>query len=163
MDEFPFIEVSGSAFQMGFQHGRQAEPLIRKYLEWIEKLTGIERERLRSNALRFLPHIRKLSPQYVEEIFGLAEGARLEIADAVLCQARAEAAHRWDSACTAFALTGRATADGLPLAGQNQDLEPAYADMAIVLHVRPGDGRPAAVMFTFAGQLGYAGMNQFGV
>jgi acyl-CoA:6-aminopenicillanic acid acyl transferase len=163
MNEFPFVEARGSAFQMGLQHGRQAEPLIRKYLEWIEKLTGLQREQLRRNALRFLPYIRKLSPHYVEEIFGLAEGARLEMADAVLCQARAEAAHRWDSACTAFALTGRATADGYPLAGQNQDLESEYADVAIVLHVQPEDGRPPAIMFTFAGQLGYAGMNHFGV
>jgi len=85
------------------------------------------------------------------------------MADAVLCQARAEAARRWDGGCTAFALTGQATEDRNPIAGQNQDLEEDYADVAIVLRVQPDDGRPPAVMFTFAGQLGYAGMNRFGV
>lgn len=163
MQEFPLIEVSGTSFQMGLQHGKQTEGLIRKYLVWIQKLTGMEIETLRANAMRFLPYIQRLSPEYVEEIFGLAEGARIPIADAVLCQARAEAAKRWDGGCTAFALTRQATADGSVISGQNQDLEPDYADVAIVLRVKPSDGRPSAVMVTFAGQLGYAGMNSSGV
>lgn len=161
--EFPVVEVSGGAFEMGVQHGRQAEPIIRRYLAWIDKLTGKPRETLQGNAMRLLPYIERLSPKYVEEMFGLAEGARISISDAVLCQARAEAARSHEGGCTAFALTGEATADGKPIAGQNQDLEPEYAEVAIILKVRPNDGRPPAVMFTFAGQLGYAGMNAFGV
>jgi len=60
-------------------------------------------------------------------------------------------------------LTGSATADGQPLAGQNQDLPAGYSDVAILLHAKPTDGRPRALMFTFAGQLGYSGMNQYGL
>lgn len=70
MQEFPLVEVSGTSFHMGLQHGKQAEPLIRKYLIWIQKLTGVEIEVLRANAMRFLPYIQRLSPAYVEEIFG---------------------------------------------------------------------------------------------
>ena len=70
---------------------------------------------------------------------------------------------RPDEGCTAFAFTGSATADGRPLAGQNQDLEPEFEDLAILLRVKPNDGRPRALMFTFAGQLGYAGMNEHGL
>ena len=113
--------------------------------------------------MRFLPFIQKFSSAYIDEIFGLAEGARLPISQALLCQVRAEASRAWDGGCTAFALTGEATAGGITLAGQNQDLESEYEDVAIILRVRPTDGRPSAVMFTFAGQLGYAGMNQYGV
>jgi len=162
-NEFPFVEVSGTAFQMGYQHGKQAEPMIRRYLAWISKLTGKPAAELEANALRFLPFIEKFSRPYVEEVFGLAEGAGISMGQAVLCQVRAEASRTWDGGCTAFALTGDATAGGITLAGQNQDLEREYEDLAIVLKVRPSDGRPRAVMFTFAGQLGYAGMNQRGV
>ena len=35
--------------------------------------------------------------------------------------------------------------------------------MAILLRVKPNDGRPRALMFTFAGQLGYTGMNEHGL
>lgn len=163
MNQFPLIQVSGSAFEMGFQHGRQAAPLIRNYLRWIEKLTGVGGAELRTNAMNFVPFIEQLSAPYMEEVRGLADGARISLDEAVLCQARAEAAHRFDGGCSAFALTRSATAGGAPLAGQNQDLESEYADFGIVLHVKPNDGRPRALMFTFAGQLGYAGMNEFGV
>jgi len=162
-EAFPLVEVAGDAFHMGYQHGKQAEPLIRRYLQWIEKLTGQAAAPLRDNAMRFVPYITRLSPEYMQEVLGLAEGARIPLADAMLCQARAEAARQWDGGCTAFALARSATAGGRPLAGQNQDLEPGYADVAIVLRVRPNGGRPRAVMVTFAGQLGYAGMNEFGV
>jgi hypothetical protein len=163
MDTFPLIEVSGSAFEMGRQHGQQAAPLIQKYLRWIDKLTGKPRPLLQQNAMRFLPLIRKLSPAYIDEVMGLAEGAGISLSDAMLCQSRAEAAQKWEGGCTAFAITRSGTASGQPIAGQNQDLESEYADVAIVLKVRPNDGRPAALMFTFAGQLGYAGINQHGV
>jgi len=160
---FPLIEVSGTSYEMGYQHGAQVAHLVRRYIVWIEKLTGKPRESLCSNAMTFLPMIEALSPALIEEIRGLAEGARITLEEAVLCQARAEAARVHDGACTAFAITRSATADGQPLAGQNQDLEPEYADVAILLHLKPRDGRPRALMFTFAGQLGYSGMNEHGV
>ena len=74
--------------------------------------------------MSFLPLIQDLSPSLVDEIKGLAEGAEITLGEAVLCQARAEAARVGEGACTAFALTGSATAAGRPLAGQNQDLAP---------------------------------------
>lgn len=160
---FPVIEVSGTSYEMGYQHGAQAAQMVRRYLVWIEKLTGKPRDLLCRNAMNFLPLIQTLSPSLVEEIRGLADGAGISLEEAVLCQARAEAAKTSEGACTAFAVTASATADGQPLAGQNQDLEPEYADVAILLHVKPSDGRPRALMFTFAGQLGYSGMNEYGV
>ena len=160
---FPLFEVSGTSYEMGYQFGAQAEELVQRYLLWIERLTGRPRDELCRNAMVFLPYIQALSPLMIEEIKGLAEGAGLSFEEAVLCQARAEAARVNEGGCTAFALSGDATADDNPLAGQNQDLEPEYADVAVLLRVNPSDGRPHALMFTFAGQLGYSGMNQHGV
>jgi isopenicillin-N N-acyltransferase-like protein len=160
---FPLIEVSGDAYQLGYQHGKQAATLVHRYLLWIQKLTRKPLPELRVNAARFLPFIESLSPAYVSEIIGLADGAGISFEEALLCQARAEASHTWEGGCTAFALTRKATADGHTLAGQNQDLETEYSDVAILLKVIPTDGRPRALMFTFAGQLGYSGMNEFGV
>ena len=161
--EFPLIEVEGGAFEMGRQHGEQAKDLVKRYLLWIGRITGKPRNQLCENAMRFLPAMERLSPKFVEEIRGLADGAGISFPEAVLCQARAEASETWEGGCTAFALRGEATAEGKVLAGQNQDLEPEYADVAILLRVRPNDGRPRALMFTFAGQLGYSGMNEYGV
>lgn len=160
---WPMVEVAGSAREMGYQHGAQAKGLIEKYLVWIDRMTGVSRDVLCRNAMQFVPLIEKLSPAYVEEVRGLAEGAEISFEEAVLCQARGEAAKVQDEACTAFAMTGKATRGGVTLAGQNQDLAPEYADFAILLHVKPSDGRPRALLFTFAGQLGYSGMNEHGL
>ena len=161
---FPLIEVSGTSYEMGYQHGAQVKELVHKYLLWIDKLTGKPRDVLCRNALRFLPQLEALSPALVEEIKGLAEGAGISFEEALLCQARAEAAQDGpDEGCSAFALTGEATADGHALAGQNQDLQPEYSDVAILLHLKPTDGRPRVLLFTSAGQLGYAGMNSAGM
>ena len=148
---------------MGYQHGKQAAPLIRRYLEWISKLTGSPLRQLASHAFRFMPLVQHLSRKYIDEVLGLAEGAGISIGEAMLCQVRGEAVGLSERACTTFALTRSATNGRVPLAGQNQDLEPGFADVAIVLKIKPSDGRPKAVMLTFAGQLGYAGMNDRGV
>ncbi len=163
MNSFPVVEVSGSAFAMGEQHGRQAAALIGRYLDWIDRLTGKPRAMLRENAMRFGAVIEAFSPRYMEEVRGLAAGAGIPLADAMLCQTRAEAAQQWDGGCTALAVTRSGTVDGQSIAGQNQDLESEYAAVGIVLKLRPNDGRPRAVQFTFAGQLGYAGINEYGV
>ena len=161
---FPVVTVRGTSYELGRQHGEQAAPLVARYLYWIERLTGLPRDTLCRNAMQFVPRLEALSPAFVEEVRGLADGAGITFEEAVLCQARAEAAHApADGGCTAFALTGAATADGRTLAGQNQDLAPEYADVTIVLRVEPTGGRPRAVMVTFAGQLGYAGLNEYGV
>ena len=86
---FPFIEVSGTAYDMGYQHGKQAADLVHKYLLWIDKLTGKPRDELCQNARAFHPLIEKLSPLLMEEIRGLADGAGISFDEALLCQARA--------------------------------------------------------------------------
>ena len=159
---FPVVEVAGSARAMGRAHGEQVRPLIARYLAWIEQASRLDRDTLGDDTRRFLPVIEHFSPAYIEEARGLAEGAAIPFEHALLCQVRLEAL-RTTEGCTAFALTGTATADGRPLAGQNQDLDPEFESFGIVLRIRPDDGRPRAVFFTFAGQLGYAGMNEHGV
>jgi predicted choloylglycine hydrolase len=161
--EFPLIEVKGTAYEMGRQHGEQAGDLVRKYLLLIERLAGKPRDILCRNAERFLEVIERLSPKYVEEVRGLAEGARISFAEAQLCQVRTQALYGGEAGCTAFALRGEATLDGLILIGQNQEFEPEFAEVATLLRVCPTDGRPRALMITFAGQLGYSGINEFGV
>ena len=160
--EFPLVEVAGSPRAMGRAHGEQARPLIARYLETIERLAKLDRDTLGRKARWFLPIIEHFSPAYLEEVRGLAEGAAIPFDHALLCQVRLEAM-RVTEGCSAFALTGTSTADGKSLAGQNQDLEPDFDSFGIVLRIRPDDGRPRAVFFTFAGQLGYAGMNEHGV
>jgi isopenicillin-N N-acyltransferase-like protein len=67
-----------------------------------------------------------------------------------------------ETLCTSFALGREATADGTILSGQNLDQHPGNRDLTIILHVEPDRG-PAIVMCTFAGLVGYPGINSLGV
>ena len=164
MQTFPLVRVRGTARQMGIQHGEQAALLIERYLRWIEKSTGLDRDALGQRARAFLPFIESLNPLLLNEIRGIAEGASISFEHALLCQVRGEAIHApLSDGCTAFALTRSATVDGHALAGQNQDLPLEFSDLGIVLHIEPTDGRPRVLTFTFAGQLGYMGTNEHGV
>ena len=160
---FPLIEVSGTSCEMGYQHGVQARQLVRNYLKWIEKMTGEPRELLCNCAMAFLPMFENLSVALVDEIRGLAKGADISFEEALLCQTRHEVAKAHGGGCTAFAITGSATADGNTIIGQNEDMRPEFSDITILLHVKPTDERPRALMVTCAGQLGHQGMNEYGV
>ena len=119
---FPLVEVYGSSYEMGYQHGVEVAGPVRRYIELIEKLTGLPQDVLSRNALAFLPALRAFSPAFLEEVRGLADGAGISFEQALLCQVRGEAArvagiqsYQLDEGCTAFAFTGSATADGRPL------------------------------------------------
>lgn len=72
---FPLLEVSGDAYELGYQHGAQAASLIESYLRLTERLTGKPRDQLCRNAMTLLPFMQTLSPAFVTEIRGLAAGA----------------------------------------------------------------------------------------
>ncbi|MEE2657606.1 MAG: C45 family peptidase [Candidatus Latescibacterota bacterium] len=164
MNQFPLVIAEGSAYSLGLHHGEQAASLIQCYLRYIEKTTSKGRDELAVCALSFEPLIAELSPAYLDEVRGLADGAGISYGEAMVCQVRGAAVVPADAdGCTAFALTSEATRTGETLAGQNQDLPPEFSDFGIVLHLKPDDGRPRVVTFTFAGQLGYMGMNSVGV
>jgi isopenicillin-N N-acyltransferase-like protein len=187
--EFPFITVAGTSFEMGQQHGSQARAIIHRYIDYILAGSTKTREEMLADAMEFVAPIDALSPSYILETHGLAEGAGISFAEAMLCQTRGALPYPSDSDrsmeeaatdtyrrascttrvgpvadhCTAFALCGTATRDGAPITGQNQDVSLDMDKFGLVIRLRPADDRPAALMFTWAGQLGYHGLNEHGV
>ncbi len=174
----PLIKVHGSPYQRGLQHGRQCGDLIRRYpdvlMQAIEleaswralDATGkaLDRETLLQRARAFLPQLEAFAPHLVEEVRGIADGAKLSFEEVLLANVRAEVTgvDGGEGGCTSFAVGRRATADGSIIAGQNNDQNPANQEMLIVLHVQPDRG-PAMLMCTFAGLVGYPGINSAGV
>jgi hypothetical protein len=91
VNRFPVVEASGSAYDMGYAHGAQAADLVERYLRLIEKSTGRDRAQLAEGALTYVPRIEALSPAYLEETRGLADGAGLSFDEAMICQVRGAA------------------------------------------------------------------------
>ena len=174
----PVIKVQGAPYRRGLAHGRKCGDLIQRYPEILLQVMRLEagwraldanaclpdRDGLLARAMKFLPSLDAFAPHLVEEVRGIADGAGLSFAEALLVNVRAEVMGLTtpDQFCTAFALGRSATANRSVLSGQNLDQHPLNRDLMIILHVEP-DGGPAMLMCTFAGLVGYPGINSMGV
>lgn len=177
---FPYFEFSGGNYEIGRQHGRQAGDLVHKHLTMaLGKLAakGVDHGVARSRAGLYMPFIQTYAPHFSEELAGLAAGAEMPLEDAYILQLRAELAvapgedgteeaamarEALAHECTTFAISGKHTADGIPIAGQNADLPEGTRDLGIVMKVTPEDN-PALLMLTPAGQISYIGINDRGM
>jgi hypothetical protein len=159
---YQLLEAAGPPRRLGREHGEQCQEYLRAFVDYLAASLQLSRTALQERALRFRPLFEQHVPDYFEEVVGLAEGAGVTLAEALIVQVRGALAHVGDGACTTFVATGRATAEGQVLIGQNSDVEPEFQDFAYVLRLRP-DNKPAVLMWTFGGQLGYHGLNDAGV
>lgn len=178
---YPLIDVAGSAYERGVQHGRAAGELIRRYPDILRHVLAAEarlrdpasepRElsdrELMERALLFLPSFEQFAPAQVTEIRGIADGAEIPFGLALLVNVRAEVGlfDRRTSAltgCTAFAVGRAATANGGVLLGQNQDQSSVMDELVVMLRIEPERG-PRILTATFAGLIGYGGINSAGV
>ncbi len=181
----PVVDVAGAPYERGFQHGRQCGDLIARYPELLAEiiedeghLRGLEagaarlgRDRLFAEASAFLPSLTAFAPHLIEEVRGIADGAQRPFDEVLLVNVRAGVLGLIaspvptvgaDDACTAFAIGPDENGGGAVLAGQNLDQDPRNGDLLIVLRVEPDEGL-AMLMCSFAGLVGYPGLNAAGV
>lgn len=146
MRHFPFFEIGGTPYVVGRGHGECVREAIHRQLE--ECLTagsrqgGLSREQALAWAMGQLPKIEALGgATWVDELRGLADGARIPLAGALALQVRPGTGFMPEG-CTALGVSSDASAAGFPLGAQNRDLVPAYRDRMSVLLLRP-TGKPA--------------------
>lgn len=159
---YPLVEATGPPRELGRQHGEQARLKIVGFLGWMCESFKMNQHALTQRARTFRPLLEKHCPHLMEEVAGLAEGAGVELEEAMACQLRGELNGHVSEACTTFALGPTATANGQLLIGQTSDMDVEMKDFAYVLHLHP-EGRPEVIMWTFGGMLGYHGLNEYGV
>lgn len=159
---FPQYDASGTPRDLGRQHGEHCRDQLLAFFDYMQSLLRLNRQQLHTRALRFLPLFDQHCPHLVEEIHGLGEGARVPFGDALAVQLRAELGQVSEGGCTTFVISGRGTASGEILIGQNSDMDPEYEAVGYLLRLRPL-GKSPLLMWTFGGQLGYHGLNAAGV
>ena len=159
---YPLFEARGEPRELGRQHGEQAVTQICGYLDFLGESLRVTREQLQQRALRFQTLFERCCPDLLTEAAGLAEGAGLTLADALVAQLRGELVQVSDGACTTFAIDPRGTATNTTFVGQTSDNPPELERFGYVLKLRPTN-KPAVLMWTFGGMLGYHGINEHGV
>ncbi len=160
--EYPLYRARGTHPELGRQHGEQAARQIKAHLEMMRAGTKLSQEQFRRRAARFRPMFERYCPHLLEEMRGLGEGAGIAFEDAMACSIRGELSSASSEGCTTYAIGRRGTAEHDVVAGQNADMGAQMMPMAYMLHLEPV-GKPAVLIWTFGGMLGYHGMNSAGV
>jgi isopenicillin-N N-acyltransferase-like protein len=168
---YPELEAAGGPGDLGLAQGKAFATRIRAnldfYLDWLSLSGQIPASRLLELAAGFAPVLGELFPDILEEIDGVARGARLSLGEVLLINARTDvmalveavSASRAVPACTALALRGRVRGRPAIALAQNWDWDPALADAPVVLRLRPSRG-PALVTLVEAGMIGKIGFNE---
>jgi len=152
----------GNHTELGRQHGEQCRAQLWAFLDYLGSTLKLNREQIHDRALRFFPLFERHCPHLVEEIRGLAEGAAVPLAEALAVQVRGEIGQVTSEGCTTFVISAKGSAEGRILIGQNSDMDPEIETLGYMLRLQPV-GKPAVLMWTFGGQIGYHGMNDAGV
>ncbi|MGO4667900.1 C45 family autoproteolytic acyltransferase/hydolase [Bosea sp. 2RAB26] len=179
VEPFPFIDVSGSPYERGRQHGAAVPARVKRSIElYGGQLTELGYDAVAKSRLiaEFAREIEAFGAHYVEEMRGIADGAGVTLEDIVMVNARTEvmakarlekakpveAGEELDDGCTGAVILPERSATGELIHGQNWDWKAECAETAIVLRVRRDDG-PDFLTFVEAGGLARCGMNAAGV
>lgn len=159
------VEVSGTYFEMGLQYG-MACPEIKQMVQIMCQLLETDLEKLKTFLASYLPVIQGYDRNLLDEIKGIAEGAKIDIEEIVLLSAWYEMSVFKSTTtlvgCTSFAAGGEATTDGELIVGQNWDMGPALENMLVLLIMKPNNGTNIMALTT-VGALGLIGLNSAGI
>lgn len=168
MLHYPFIKVSGSTyFEIGADYGRQAKELIAHSINDYKQVFARDSNRswseIQSFALSFVDITRKLAPEVMEEVEGIAEGSGFPLADIMVVNCRYEITKfPQKNECTTAAILPEAAKDGKMYLVKNWDYRVGIMDHVMIIHITQPDGT-RIMGLTEAGQVIRGGMNNHGV
>lgn len=167
----PFLALTGDHYEVGRQHGAARAATLRAFLDdGVARLnhlldTPVSAASIGPVLAAYRAEIGGGVPGLAEEIRGLADGAGLTPDEALLLQVRREilgyrSTRRPAGDCTTYA---RVSAGHHTTLAQTVDLNGNLDDQTGVLSIRRTGAPRDVLMLSFAGLLGYLGMNSDGL
>jgi isopenicillin-N N-acyltransferase-like protein len=162
----PLVEVSGKPFDMGREIGKKCALRVTAYRKAIAAsiahYTGRDWRTASARALLHLPYAEEFYPDYVEELKGYAEGAKISFEDAFTMCCHELLTWRGFKGCTDIVANDHVTSDGNVLAAHNEDWSSDCLDVVVFLHAKP-KGKPEFFTTSYAGLVPSCGMNSAGI
>ena len=180
MPPLRILELSGTPYEMGLQHGRAYRDAIRELAAERVALccdptwTGrsLPSDQVMELAEACLEHHHTYAPEIMEQIAGIAAATDLTLAELVIANGFTDFADViynalerpprvpvFGNECTAFMASGAATADSQALIGQTWDMHATATPYVILLRAQPRN-EPAFLAFTLTGCVAMIGMNE---
>lgn len=184
MPRIRLLEVGGTPYQMGYQHGQAFQKAIcelaeeRIRLSCDETWTGrtLPRERILKLAQACVDEHYQYTPELMQELEGMAAATGLSLPELVIANGFTDfvdVVYNADSSasavparvgneCTTFMVSREVTAEGHSFLGQTWDMHETATPHVLLLRGRPRHD-PAFLMFTLTGCVGMIGMNEAGI
>ena len=171
---FPVLDLAGTPGQVGAAHGEAQRDRIREYTErfitWVLSSAAVRVSEADLWA-RWSPQVaanQREAPDLVEEMQGIARGAAVPFERVFLLNSLLDLnSFRYldlataYAGCSTFAVAAEA-GTGRALVGQTYDMPAFHQDYLTLLRLKPAAG-PRQLVFTFAGVVGAAGLNEAGI
>ena len=171
----PILDLRGSPYDVGYEHGRKLKIAIHEICEKrLELLTAppdlgraVDAAEIMEMGERVWDMHEEYDSDLARELLGIADGAETDPIELLLMNGYTDfvnLVHDRLSApeCTAF-WTGRdVTSEAMAYIGQTWDMDASARPYAIALRLYPAEG-PAALLLSISGGLGLAGVNEAGI
>ncbi len=117
------LELKGTPYEVGFQHGKQITELVRGFFSLCYRSVQEISEDKRLNTLHNVEEgLLVYYPEATEEMKGVAEASGLSYEDVLLMNFTSEVRTRAAQGCTAFSALNQATRTGDPITGKTRDM-----------------------------------------
>jgi isopenicillin-N N-acyltransferase-like protein len=170
----PVLDLAGTPAQVGAAHGEAQRDRIREYAERFlgyllsEAALRMTEADLWARWARQVAVNQRQAPDLVEEMRGIARGAGVPFERIFLVNSLLDlVSFRYldlataFAGCSTFAVVAEA-GTGKTLVGQTYDMPAFHQDYLTLLRLKPAQG-PRQLVFTFAGTVGAAGLNEAGL
>lgn len=168
LDEITIVKLSGTSYQMGYQHGQLLAPEIHQMVKLFYTITGLKKRPvgwIKGIPIFYWAHAlyQSIPVKYREEMQGIADGAKVSIVDIALLNVYDELFNF--SQCTNLAVWGAYTRDGELVHGRNLDYPIAnYLWNRQVVFLYQPVGAQRFLSISWPGQVGVlTGMNESGL
>ena len=170
---FPYIEIEGTPYEIGFQEGRSFKAQINGSMECYRAMfmdySNLNWDRARELSKQFIPVISEYNPDYLEEMKGVAEGSGFEFEDILALNCRSELVFvgkefdKMEGGCTSIGVSSDAGESGHAYLAHNWDWKTSQRSSMVMMKIRQKNGKPTIFMVTEAGIIGKTGFNSAGV
>lgn len=171
-DSLRVIELSGTNYEIGLQHGKilknEIHELVKLWEKDIESNYGIPSDTFVVKFLRsteYLKAIAEWTPNLLEEIKGISQGAEIDFNKMFVFQLIDE---MWTNGrivhsihhCTSIGVANRKKGDSINYIAQNIDVTPFYHKYKVLLKIINETNKDVTYVTTFPGYIGANGLNQ---
>jgi len=139
----PYVEVSGSHYDIGAQLGRFGREIAHRHLVTTHAWATVMAHRNDGAVARMREMVAARFPAYWQELKGLAEGLGLPFDDVFLWNCRGDVWARAPDGCTTVQIPG-----DVPIVAHNEDGDPGFRGHCALAHVRPAAGK-AFIAFVY--------------